>query len=373
MKPKPTLLLVLLLGAVGAWGSPAVAAPGGEVLIAVSREQQAALGLSTVPVVSAENVPGPLLPARIVMPNANQQVVTARSSAVVESLAASVGESVEAGATLATLQSPTFVEDQRAFLEALVRKDLALELAARDETLAREGIVAGRRSLEANAQVRDAEARLAERRETLVLAGASGDFLRALERSRRLVPTLTIESPLSGIVLEQYVRTGERVQTGDAIYRLGRIERLEIEIHTPLDGAHAVEVGTGFEIPESGASGRVVAIGGEVHSVDQGIVVRGVVQAGADALRPGQFVRVRLSPEASRRAAYRVPTGSVVRVSGGAWVFVASDAGFHPVEVEILGGSDQELIVTGDLAPGVIVAARGTSTLKALWLALEAQ
>lgn len=370
MNPKPTIMLALLLGA---WASPASAAPRGDLMIVVSPEQQSALGLSTVVVVPTENVPGPLLPARVVMPNANQQVVTARSSAVVESLAFSVGESVEAGETLATLQSPDFVESQRAFLEALVRKDMALELATREETLAREGIVAGRRSLEAHAQVREAETRLAERRHALVLAGASEDFLRALERSRRLVPTLPLDSPSSGIVLEQYVRAGERVQTGDPIYRLGRIERLELEIHTPLDRAHAIEAGTGFEIPESGASGHVLAIGREVHSVDQGIVVRGVIEVGVDALRPGQFVRVRLSPGASRRAAYRIPSNAVVRVSGASWVFVARDAGFRPIEVEILGGSDQELIVAGDFDAGAVVAARGTSTLKALWLAMEEQ
>lgn len=370
MNPKPMIVLVLLLGA---WASGASAAPRGDLMIEVSPEQQAALGMATVPVVATESVPGPLLPARVVMPNASQQVVTARSAAVVESLAVSVGESVEAGETLATLHSPDFVESQRAFLEALVRNDLALELATRDETLAREGIVAGRRSIEAGARVREAEARLAERRHALVLAGASEVFLRGLERGRRLVPTLPLESPSSGIVLEQYVRTGERVETGDPIYRLGRAELLELEIHTPLERAHAIEAGTGFEIPESGASGHVVAIGREVHSIDQGIVVRGVIEEGADALRPGQFVRARLSPDASRRPAYRIPSNAVVRVSGVSWVFVARDAGFIPVEVEILGGSDQELIIGGDFDAGSVVAVRGTSTLKALWLAMEEQ
>jgi len=347
--------------------------PGGAAeeapFLPISPEQREALAMATARVTPVDRVPGRLLPARVVVPNAQLQVVSSRTPAVVVSLAVSVGEKVKEGQKLALLESPSFVSIQREFLEALSRGELARQRAEREGTLAEEGVIAGRRGLESLARLREMEAHLEDRRQALLLAGMSDKALRALTERRVLEPGLAIRASFSGVILEQYVRVGERVPAGAPLYRLGRVDTLEVEIHTPLERARHLQVGSRFEIPEWRADGRIVAIGQEVHIVDQGVVVRGALEGGESDLRPGQFVRVRFAIAGSERSAYRIPDVAVVRVSGRTWVFVSSKEGFQPTEVEVLGGSGREVVVDGPFQADSDVAVRGTASLKALWLA----
>jgi RND family efflux transporter MFP subunit len=326
----------------------------------------------TVAVVTrADFVPGPLLPARITVPNPRLHVISARETAVVLALSVSVGDRVEQGDTIALLESPAFVARQQELLQTLSQRDLARELAEREEALAAEGVIAGRRGLESRARLRELESRLDAQRQALVLSGMNEADLRKLARQRAISSTLAVRSSFPGIVLEQSVRVGERVDAGAPLYRLGQIDELHVEVHAPLERARDLQVGSRIEVVGSQATGRVIAIGREVHPVDQGIVVRGALEDPDGELRPGQFVRVQLSVPASGRDAYRIPSAAVVRVGDRSWVFVAEAGGFRPAAVEILGGSGRSLVISGPALDGASVVVRGTASLKSLWLNAE--
>jgi len=334
----------------------------------ITTQQREALGIAVGKVDERELVPRPRLPGRITLPNARTRLITARSSGVLVSPSVAVGDRVELGQDLARLESSTFVSLQREYLEALSQRDLSRSTAQREEQLAEEGVIAGRRASQSSAALREMRALLDERKQALMLSGMSDEQFAELTHKRRLDPNLVLRSTLSGVILEQYVQSGERLAIGDAVYRIGDLDTLTVETHTPLDIAHALEPGTPFVLPDEGASGRVIAIGSEVHSLDQGLLVRGTIEAGSGRLRPGQFVRVQFETPREQASAFAIPAKAVVHVESQAWVFRQVESGFEPVPVEVIGGSGQERVVIGPLDQETRLAIRGTAALKSHWL-----
>jgi multidrug efflux pump subunit AcrA (membrane-fusion protein) len=280
-----------------------------------------------------------------------------------------VGDSVVKGQELARLESPVFVSLQRDYIQALSQLDLADATAHREEQLVKEGIIAGRRAAKSTALLRDAQSQLEERRQALALSGMSEREVAKLAETRNLNPTLVLRASISGVVLEQYARAGERLEAGGTLYRIGDLEALTVEIHTPLDIAHSLAIGTRFSLPDEEASGQVIAVGSEVHALDQGVLVRGAIEDEAAGLRPGQFVRVQFETLRDQGSAFAVPSKAVVHVDGRAWLFRQVEGGFEPVAVEIVGGTGRESVVVGSLTGETKLAIRGTAALKAHWLA----
>jgi cobalt-zinc-cadmium efflux system membrane fusion protein len=346
----------------------AVAASPGDPL-EVTAKQREALGIAIGSARARDLVPRPGLPGRITLPNERARVVTARSAGVLLSPLVAVGDSVTAGQELARLESPAFISLQREYLDGLSQLELARSTFSREEQLAQEGIIAGRRATESQALLRQATSRLEERRHALALSGMSEAGISQLARSHRLHPMLVPRAPLSGVVLEQYARAGERLEAGGPLYRIADLEALMVEIHTPLDIARSLTKGTRFSLPDEGATGRVVAVGSEVHSLDQGVLVRGEIEEQAARLRPGQFVRVQFETSRLEGSAYVVPSTAVVHIAGRAWVFAQVEGGFEPLAIEIVGGSGREFVVIGPLTEATALAIRGTAALKAHWLA----
>src|SRR5690606_37207533 len=114
--------------------------------------------------------------------------------------------------------------------------------------------------------------------------------------------------------------------------------------------------------------GRVVAVGGDVHPVDQGVLVRAEVEEGADRLRPGQFVEVRLPAAGAGGETFRVPRAALARAGARAVVFAETEAGFEPRTVRVVADTGEHVVVAGELAAGDRVVVSGTAALKAAWL-----
>ena len=360
LRPSDLFFMLLMLAAGGTVSA--------EPILKITPAQRDALGIELTPIESTPWVSRPPLPARVLIPNDRATIGSARTAGIVLSLAVAVGEAVAAGQVVAELESPSFVLVQREFLDALSERDLASSTFERERQLAEEGIVAGRRAAESQARLREARSLAEERRQALLLVGMEETALEALVRSRRMRPTLAIRSPVNGFVLEQWVRVGERLEAGSPLYRIGRLDVLHVEIHVPVDLARRVREGSRFTLAGGDASGRVIAVGRDVHALDQGVLVRGLVEQGFETLRPGQFVRVALQTEDADATVFDAPNSAVIRIGEQAFVFRRVPDGFEPVPVEVVGGSGQRATIAGPLSTGDFLVTRGTAALKAHWL-----
>lgn len=343
--------------------------PGPEPL-AITPEQREALGIEVAVVGQEAGVAGAPRPAQVVVPNAQLRVVSARVAGVVETLHVAVGDTVVAGAPLATLRSATLLALASEFLQARAQHELARATASREGQLAREGIVARRRAEQSNAQLAAAAAVLRERRQALVLAGLAEAEVDALALRRTPVDHVTVRAPLDGAVLEQGVAVGARVEPDQALYHVARLAPLWLEVHVPLEEARTIAPGAEVAVDDPPVRGRVVAIGRDVHPVDQGVLVRAEVDDGAEQLHPGQFVQARLLAIADDAldATFRVPRAALARAGERTVVFVETEAGFAPRAVRVVADAGEQVAVAGSLAAGDRVVVSGTAALKAAWL-----
>ena len=328
--------------------------------------QRAALGIEVEPVTVIDAGMSARLPAQVTVPNAQLQVIAAPLDGLIETLLAGEGEQLTTGQPLASLQSPRLLDLQGEYLETYTRYDLARSAYSRDQQLYKEGIIAERRMLETKANYQELAASLARVRHLLELAGMDEATLAKLRTGRKLSSSMIIRAPFDGVLLKQMVNVGERVAASDPLYQLGNLKPLWLEIHVPLAQAVLLQTGQSVHVSDLGLAGRIVAIGHQVHGVDQGVLIRAEINEGAERLRPGQFVQVQL--ETGDSGSLRVPRSAVLRSEAKSYVFVEQPEGFLPVEVQVLHEEPVHLIIQADLAADSQIAVAGVAALKAAWL-----
>lgn len=358
---RRAFLMALALGT-----APAGAAPTADV-IPLAPEQQKAFGIEFVAPEAAGETLSRRYPAKVTVPNRQMRVVSAPQGGILEALFVAEGEHVTAGQVMAELLSPELVDAQSQYLESVTRLSLAESELKRDQMLQREGVIAERRLLESQAKQRELATQVDQRRQRLTLSGLSKEDIDSLTRTRELSATLPVHAPITGVVLNQLVSTGESVAGAAPLYRVAELKPLWLEIHVPVDQVGVLAAGARVLLPRIGTEGTIITIGRMVHEQDQGVLVRAEVADGTEHLRPGQFVEVQLM-RAADETGWRVPAAAVVRYAGSAYLFVAREGGFTAMPATVLAEEEKNAVVAADLHPGDRVAASGVVALKAAWL-----
>lgn len=305
------------------------------------------------------------LPAEVVVPNAQRRVISAPQAGLLELMMVATGESVDRGQTVARIQSPDLIALQSELLQTLTRLHLARSNLDRDEQLYKEGIIAERRYLESRSEHRELVAVMAQRRQTLRLAGMSDAAIETLERKQQLSDSVEVRAPIAGIIMEQMAVAGQRIEAATPLYRVAQLDPLWLEIHVPLQPAREISLGDVVRVPGNDAEGHIITKGSEVHAADQGILLRAEVDQGAGNLRPGQFVEVIVLCDCRSADSYALPRPAIVRMGKRTLVFVRVDDGFIARDVTVQQESSEYTIVTGDIDAETVIAVSGTATLKA--------
>ena len=327
--------------------------------LSLSPTQLTALGIETAPVASASASTQGRLPARVVVPNAQMHVIAAPVGGLIERLEVAPGVSVKRGQVLAQLASPQALELQRDAVQASSQSALLQQNLKRDELLFAEGLIAEARLQASRAAAAQAAAQASERSQGLALAGLSPG---------KIAGKLALTAAIDGVVLEQGVQLGQRVEASALIYRIAKLSPLWLEIQAPLALAAGLRPGNPVKIAGSEVIGELSAVGRAVDAASQTVLLRATVKAGAEMLIPGQVVEVEV---ASAAAGMPLPASALIRHAGQTYVFVqtGSDAKatqFAARPVQVLKQGGDSLSVSG-LQAGQRVAIKGVSGLKAMF------
>lgn len=338
--------------------------------IPMSARQSQALGIETVGLVASANVAGNAMPAQVMIPNQQIRVVSAPLAGMVESLAVAVNQSVAKGQPLARLQSPGLAELQRDYLQAALQSQLAQNSLNRDEKLFKEGIIAEGRYQATRNAAQASSAGANEKRQALRLAGLGDGAISKLQSGQAIGSALEITAPIEGVVLEQMVAPGQRVEAAAPLFKVARLSPLWLEIQVPLSQASALQAGAAVRVPAAPASGKVISIGRSVAEGSQTVLVRAEVGEGAANLRPGQYVEAVVGAGGGGGGQWTVPGAALVRANNQAYVFVQTPGGYRPQAVKVLGQTPSAITISGELRGDERVAAKGTVALKAAWQGL---
>jgi len=334
--------------------------------ISLQPAQIKALGIETATVGVAGQGRSGTLPARVLVPNEQMRIVAAPVSGMVEMLAVAPGSAVKRGQVVAHLASPQALELQRDVLQSGSQAALLQQSLKRDEQLFAEGLIAESRLQATRAAASQADAQASERRQGLALAGVAPG---------KLGGPLALTSAIDGIVLEQGVQLGERVEASAMIYRIARLSPLWLEIQAPLDVAATLKEGSVVKLANSDVSGKLIAIGRAVDAASQTVLLRAAVGKGAETLRPGQVVEIEMAVSAGQ--GQQLPASALARHEGKTFAFVQTagiDKGinFTPRVIKVISQSGDSVVIDG-LKAGEKVAIKGVSGLKAMLTGVGAE
>jgi RND family efflux transporter MFP subunit len=335
---------------------------GDEIVLTTKQIQTLGISSATLPSKQSGEVSG--LPAQVVVPGNQLFVISTPLAAMVEQTLVGVGDSVKKGQPIAQLQSPALAEAQRGLLQASVQSQLARENLSRDEALWKDGIISESRYRATKGVAADAQAALAERKQMLRLSGMSDGAIAQLQSGNNLTSLLTVTAPIDGVVLEKTASAGQRLDAAVPMFKIARLTPLALEIQVPLALTRDLKIGAAISIPAFNASGKITAIGHSLTSGNQSILLRGLVNKGAERLRPNQFVEVSISTTFSSGAQWEVPNSAIARISGKAVVFVETPKGFRSVAIQVLNEGAQNSVITGKLNGDEKIAVQGVSGLK---------
>ncbi len=332
--------------------------------IALSAKQVQALGITTAALPGKQSGEVSGLPAQVVIPPNQLFVISTPLPAMVEQTLVGVGDSVKKGQPIARLQSPALAEAQRGLLQATVQSQLAKENLSRDESLWKDGIIAESRYRATKGMALEAGAALAERKQMLRLAGMSDAAIAQLQSGNNVSSLLTVTAPIDGVVLEKSASAGQRLDAAMPMFKIAKLNPLALEIQAPLAYIRDLKIGATITVPAYAASGKLIAIGGSLSGANQTILLRAVIQQGAESLRPGQFVEASISTGANGSAQWGIPNSAISRIAGKTVVFVETPKGFRAQAINVLNEGAQNSVISGDLVGDERIAMRGVSTLK---------
>lgn len=304
-------------------------------------------------------------PAQIVIPTPQLWIVSAPVAGMVSNLAVARGDRVNAGRPIVTLESPSFVSQQREYLQAVAQEVLAAQQLKRNADLF-EGKAVPQRVLEASqTEARQASVAVAERRQMLRLSGLSDEALSRLTNEAAISATLTVIAPRAASVVDIAVSPGQRLEQSAPLVKLAQLSSLWVEIAIPAANIRAIRAGAKIEIEGYAMPGKVVLVSETTDAATQTILVRAEITNNGE-LHPGQTAAARIGFLSAGESAWEIPYSGLVRRGELTSVFVAIDGGFRLVPVALLAEDQDHVVVSGPITDKNEIAIGGISALRGI-------
>lgn len=200
-------------------------------------------------------------------------------------------------------------------------------------------------------------------RQRLRLMGMSDGLIASVERSGRANGTVTITSPISGVIQSLDARAGVTLAMGQTLAQVTGLGSVWLNAAVPEAQAELVKIGqsataTLAAFPGETFGGRIVAILPTAQADSRTLTVRIELPNPRGRLRPGMFAQVALGGDSG--TALLVPSEAVIRTGSRTIVMLAAgDGRYHPAEVRTgrEGGGQTEILA--GLAQGEKVVASG--------------
>jgi Cu(I)/Ag(I) efflux system membrane fusion protein len=250
-----------------------------------------------------------------------------------------VGQSVRKGQPLFSIYSPTLLSAQNEYILALQTKDaLAKTGAEGSENL----VQASRRRLE--------------------LWDVPASEIDRLTRTREPSKTLTLVSPIAGVVTAKNVVEGARVSSGEAPYEITDLSMVWVMADAYESDLGRIRVGMKATLtlpayPDRSFIGEVVFIDPLLDPKSRTAKVHLHFANAKRELKPEMFGEVALQTTA--KEGVRIPADAVIRAGNQDVVFVARGEGkFEPRVVQLGGKTGDQVEVRAGLDAGQEVVTR---------------
>jgi len=349
----------------GAEGEKEESGHGPEGFIAATPARIQAVGIRTEAVTAGTLGSEIIAQATITAPPEGRAALTARADGAIVKIYKRLGDPVNAGETVALIESrdaATFVAERSA---AVARAQAARAAYARERRLFAASITA-RQDLEAaQAAAAEAEAELRRTQAAVAAANVTGNGR-----------YLAVTSLIGGRITKADARLGAYVLAGAELFDVADPRRVQIEAAVSPADAGRIRAGDRavIELPDGGTVDAVVRSATPALNAESRTATVVLSPSGTPrGLAQGQAVRVRIKPQgAPADGRIVLPEDAVQSVEGRDVVFVQAKSGFQAIPVTVGGRSGGRAEIIAGLAPGSVVVVVGAFVLKSELGASEA-
>jgi len=240
-----------------------------------------------------------------------------------------LGDSVKAGAPLATLDAAEFVQAQNDLRVAAAQAKLARLNESRKHALyeAKGGSLQDWQ--QAQSDLSAAETTLNAARNRLQILGKSAPEITALEAAQSIEPAATITAPIAGVIVDRQIGPGQFLQSGGTpVFTIADPSSVWLLANVRETDAALVKVGQSVEVrvlayPQRDFKARVTHVAALVDPVTHRIPVRAEIDNRDGALKPEMFANFRILTSAANESP-AVPEEAVVHEGDSAHVWVVA-------------------------------------------------
>lgn len=346
---------------------------GGAKTVRLSQDALEAAHLEVAEVARGRLSRDIVLVGELVVPPDRMAMVGPRTAARVSRVNVNVGDRIERGAALATVDSSEYGRARGAYFTAVARVEQAQATYQRQELLRQDRISSASDFETARANLAAARADLEAARGALVALGLGTPGATDSAGS-----TVTLKSPIAGIVVARQAIVGQNVDSAATLFTVADLGELWVELTAYERDLGRVAMGQEVSItlgalPGRELRGRVTHVGELLDDRTRSTRVRVVVSNEDHTLRPGMFCRARLlgnegtQPTEDDRPALTIPAAALQRVAGEEVVFVrgGDERTFAVRRVRVGARTAATAEIQSGLREGEVVVADGSLTLKA--------
>lgn len=342
-------------------GRDEVAPRNNDVVVRIAKEAIARSGIRIAEVQAVPAISGIDVPAEVQAEPDRLAHVSSVVSGQIARVNVSVGDHVQPGQTLAIIRSVALGEARAQAARARANVDVAEANFRRQQQLQHEGIGAERQFLEAQAELRRAQAEQSAADRALEVYGRGGSG-----------SEITIKSPIAGRVIARHATVGEVKRSSDILFEITDITTVWVVGRVYQQDAGRVREGASAVLrlrahPERTFEGSLDYVAPALDETTRTLPVRVVLDNPEGLLRPGLFGTLAISPaEAGTAPMPAVLSSAIQRLGNSTVVFVPGieEGEFIALPVVTTPHAGELVQVRGELSAGDRYVADGAFVLK---------
>jgi cobalt-zinc-cadmium efflux system membrane fusion protein len=338
------------------------------VLLELTPEEGEAIDLKTVRVGRRPMRSQLRAMGKVLAPQTKKAIVSYAFPARISDIHANIGDWVEPGQKLVTLQSEEVGKARAEFFKAQADFELARRNLEREKNLFDRGVGAQKNLLTTEAEFKVAEAGMNVAEKKLHVLGFTEGMVQEMEKTHQINPTISLYAPIGGKVIASLAVRGAMVDQNTEILIIMDPTVLWVEAEIYERDIAKIKIGQEVEVsvpayPEEAFPGKISYIGDVLKEDSRTITVRTEIRNREFKLKPGMFsdMIVFLNHPDDLLA---VPEAAVLDDRDRKIVFISIAEGYRlqPVRVGIKEGGYWEVLE--GLTEGDEVVTAGNYQLK---------
>lgn len=311
------------------------------------------------------------------LPPEKRAAASSQLSGTIQKILIDRGQTVVAGDVIAEVASLEFQETQLQLLKAHFEANVLADQLDRYRKLEANQIISQSQRQQADASYNDAVFRRDAAKRTLLTMGLTESQLKSLVDDQRLIDSLPVRAPISGVVVGFEKALGQAIDAEEPLFEIHDLSTVWVRAHLSERDLADIQLGTPARVrllaqPEFIGEGKVVRSSGILGFDDRTLSV----WVELDDAKPAEAFHNMLARISFQRArsnpALALPLGAIVSQGTRNYVFVEQPDGvFVRKNVELGRRDDTYVEIRHGIAAGDKVAVRGADKLQTAYASIR--